>query len=60
MKNFDRYLIYSSIILSLFAMQGCDLVIDIFSVGFWVGIIIAVLVVVLIVWLIVKGMKKLG
>ncbi len=60
MNIYRRYLIYSAVLLSLFALQGCDLVIDIFSVGFWVGIIIAVLVVVLVVWLIIKGMKKMG
>ncbi len=60
MENFRRFLIYSVVLLSLFMMQGCELVVDIFSAGFWVGIVIAVLVIVLVVWLIIKGMKKMG
>lgn len=60
MKNYNRYLAYSVILLSLFFLQGCDLIVDIFSAGFWIGIIIAVLVVALIIWLIVKGLKKMG
>jgi len=60
MKNYSRFLIYSTILFSIFFLQGCDLIVDIFSAGFWVGIVIAVLVVALIIWLIVKGMKKMG
>jgi ABC-type Fe3+-siderophore transport system permease subunit len=60
MKNYNRHFIFSTILLSLLILQGCDLIVDIFSAGFWVGIVIAVLVVTLIIWLIVKGLKKMG
>lgn len=60
MKNYIKYLIFSTIFFSMFLLQGCDMIVDIFSAGFWVGIVIAVLVVALIIWLIVKGMKKMG
>lgn len=57
MDNFKRILFLGTLLVSIFFIQGCALVADIFSAGFWIGIVIAVLVLVLIVWLIIKGRK---
>jgi uncharacterized membrane protein YcjF (UPF0283 family) len=58
MKKYSIFFVYVILLGSLFTLQGCDLIVDIFSAGFWVGIILAVLVVVLIVWLFVKVFKR--
>jgi hypothetical protein len=59
MKHYNRFLNLSIALLLIVLLQGCELITDIFSAGFWVGIVIAALVVIVVVWLIVKGMKKM-
>lgn len=59
MKNYNRFYLIVTFLFSVFLLQGCQLIADIFTAGFWVGIVLSVLVIVLIVWLIIKGMKWL-
>lgn len=59
MKKDKRILVWAGALMIVFSLQGCDLIADIFTAGFWVGIIITVLVIALIIWLIIKGTKWL-
>jgi len=59
MKNFNKYYFIGFIIISLFLFQGCELIADIFTAGFWVGIALTILVIAIIIWLIIKGLKWL-
>lgn len=54
-----KHLIFLILILfSLIAVQGCNLIGDIFQIGLWAGIIVVVLVVLLIVFIISKIKKR--
>ncbi len=52
-------MLFAVALIGLTALQGCDLIADIFTAGFWVGIVLTILVIALIIWLIIKGTKWL-
>ncbi len=59
MKSYNKLLIFSIFIFMILALQGCELIGDIFGAGVWVGIIISAIVVFIIVFIVIKILKSL-
>lgn len=54
MKLFDKLLLFTILISTMFITSSCEVVGDIFKAGIWMGIIAVVVVVALLVWIVRK------